>query len=312
MTIREVLRSVDLENLADSFEREGVDVAAALSLTDADLASLGVARIGDRARLRRSLGGGSGSVGGNTVVPPMGAGQPPRIVQMQRVAKPKVIPPGPQQVLLQFGAVQLDWWLLDTLQLGRSLQDGADIQIALEPFEPAEQYPENHRLSYLISRVHLRLERHADAIVCVPVGSGGTTCNDVKAAQNLPFVVKPADVICVAKVLTMEMQLAEGGGAFHIKRRENLPELSYLFGARAIGLFHWEGEVTVCTGEGAEGRSAYLVADEQGVHLRSDKAWTCNEIPVEPDELHLLQQGDVVSLLDKYEEPWTIQVCKVV
>jgi hypothetical protein len=53
MTIRELLRSVQLENLAEAFERESITPDILKDLTDADLRELGVVSMADRKRLMR-------------------------------------------------------------------------------------------------------------------------------------------------------------------------------------------------------------------------------------------------------------------
>jgi hypothetical protein len=53
MTIRELLRSIQLENLTESFEKENITPDILKDLTDADLRELGVASMADRKRLMR-------------------------------------------------------------------------------------------------------------------------------------------------------------------------------------------------------------------------------------------------------------------
>jgi hypothetical protein len=69
MTIRELLRSVQLENLAESFEKENITTDILKDLTDADLRELGVVSMADRKKLMR-LGNEPGQQGAAPIPSP--------------------------------------------------------------------------------------------------------------------------------------------------------------------------------------------------------------------------------------------------
>ena len=73
MTIRELLRSIQLENLTEAFEKENITPDILKDLTDADLRELGVASMADRKRLMR-LGSEIGRQEAPQVSPPAPGG----------------------------------------------------------------------------------------------------------------------------------------------------------------------------------------------------------------------------------------------
>ena len=250
MDTRALLASVQLENLADAFEAAGIDPTSIDSLSDDTLIALGATRIGDRARLRGCLT----RVGsGPTVVP--GSYVEPRDRGTHSPGAPSGVPRG---VVLKLGDREIVWWLRDRVRLGRTTSEGADLLLAVEPFFPREQFLENYNKSYRVSRVHLSIERRNDYVYATPLGQAGVVVNGVTAMLNTAFHAQDGMVLVVADVLTLVIRSLDEPGAIHLMRRDNRPDLSYVIGARRLGLFPWDGEVELFAGEGADQAPIYL------------------------------------------------------
>lgn len=136
-----------------------------------------------------------------------------------------------------------DVWLLreDQVTFGRD-DTRADLRLAVEPFDPPEQYPQNVQQSYRISGRHLAFQRaDAGASVTDLGSSNGTVLDGQRLRPNQPQPLGQRGTLRVADALGIEATAIQGDGgvvhALHLQRTDNVPQRSYLLASGGVGLW---------------------------------------------------------------------------
>lgn len=182
---------------------------------------------------------------------PLGGDWRSRLAELQWVGpSPKDVQPGVRTLRMQSGARQTELVVApkDLLSFGRD-PARADLRLAVEPFSPAEVYPDNVEKSRRISGRHFEVAVSETEAELTYVGSTPSTflgATMLAAATPLLLSRNPQDVVFGRDqvfpngALTLRFRVVTGKDfrveAVWIERRNNLSERSYLQLIGAVGL----------------------------------------------------------------------------